>query len=96
MRERKPLFCSERQTADEERRGQGMKITVEMNEEEFAEFMKFREAQKVELANLTALRKEFRAFAEAVYYSVDIDERKVIEPAALMQAVERAEKYRWI
>lgn len=73
-----------------------MKITVEMNEEEFAEFMKFREAQKVELANLTALRKEFRAFAEAVYYSVDIDERKVIEPAALMQAVERAEKYRWI
>ncbi len=73
-----------------------MTINVTMNEEEFKSYLDFLETRKVAVAEHAALRKAFRELAEAVYSSVDPDARKVIEPEALLRAVEQAERFRWL
>ena len=84
------------ETRRRDRGGQKVQMQIIMNEEEFRQYLDYLDKKKIALAEHAQLRKAFRELAEAVYNAVDPDARKVIEPEALLRAVEQADKFRWL
>lgn len=72
-----------------------MKVTVEMTEQEFLEFIKFQECKKTDQSSLNSLRFGMDNISDAILNAVDYDgdrkeEYKIISSKNLIKAIELA------